>query len=726
MKCRIKKMITLVVIMTMSSSVFAQRVVISLNGRWDVEETMGARDIPVRYLHTVDIPGLINQSTPAFSMVDEYFSKEYCNNTFVQPALRKKGITVDGIKTGYTFQKRNYFWYHRSIQIDTKGDIYILKINKAQFGTAVWVNGKKAGESLDCFASQSYDITNDIRVGRKNTIVIRVGAHPGVLPDSAFVSFDYEKRHWTPGIYDDISIIASRYPYIESIQVAPDIHKSEIAVQTVIITKPGYEKFEMDYSVKEWKSEKIIFTKSIKSVTGNSTRTMIAQKVSVPDARLWSPESPFLYTVHVSTGGDDISVRFGMRAFRFETATKRAYLNDSIIFLRGSNITLHRFFDDSLCKNYPWNDQWVRKLLKDLPHKYNWNSFRFCIGPVPEKWFDIADEEGLLIQNEYPIWIWQNKSNWDSLLLAGQIKQWMRDSWNHPSLAWWDICNETYSDVLNDLIKDLRSTDLSNRPWDNGFHLPQGDDDPVEDHNYKWYAPFPGVKDCDIWNPQKFEKGTGEKSSAYTPHPTAHAAVLNEYGFLWLKRNGEKTLLTGGIYDSIGKGLNNERRQALYGYLLAAETEYFRAHRNYAGILHFDYLSGDFDGAITGDIFKDPETLEPVKIYDDYFSEIFKPLGVYVNYFPKEVAPGANPAIAVMLINDDHHRITGQVSMDLFNEKEELVGTATQVFDMAALGQQTVTIRFRFPITKGNYWLKTLAEDENGCKTLCRRKIIIN
>jgi beta-galactosidase len=37
-----------------------------------------------------------------------------------------------------------------------------------------------------------------------------------------------------------------------------------------------------------------------------------------------------------------------MREFRFDTPTKRAYLNGRVYFLRGSNITLHRFFEDPL------------------------------------------------------------------------------------------------------------------------------------------------------------------------------------------------------------------------------------------------------------------------------------------------------------------------------------------------------------------------------------------
>jgi len=107
-------------------------------------------------------------------------------------------------------------------------------------------------------------------------------------------------------------------------------------------------------------------------------------------------------------------------------------------------------------------------------------------------------------------------------------------------------------------------------------------------------------------------------------------------------------------------GVTNQERQAIYAYLLAAETEYFRAHRNYAGVLHFDYLTGDFNGAITGDIFRDPESLEPWKVYDGYFTEIFKPLGVYVNFFAPDVQPSSTMKIPVMLVNDEYQTLRGR------------------------------------------------------------------
>ena len=54
--------------------------------------------------------------------------------------------------------------------------------------------------------------------------------------------------------------------------------------------------------------------------------------------------------------------RFGMREFRFDPATGRAMLNGKPYFMRGSNFTLYRFFEDAECRNLPWRQDWVRRL----------------------------------------------------------------------------------------------------------------------------------------------------------------------------------------------------------------------------------------------------------------------------------------------------------------------------------------------------------------------------
>jgi hypothetical protein len=64
------------------------------------------------------------------------------------------------------------------------------------------------------------------------------------------------------------------------------------------------------------------------------------------------------------------------------------------------------------------------------PYEMHWNSFRFCIGPVPDRWLDIADEAGQLIQNEYFVWTgnaWhgaENQVHFNSDQMIQEYKEW--------------------------------------------------------------------------------------------------------------------------------------------------------------------------------------------------------------------------------------------------------------------------------------------------------------
>ena len=60
---------------------------------------------------------------------------------------------------GVSRQDRNYFWYARRFQVPARKQVAILKVGKAQFGTAVWLNGRKIGEHLGCFTAGYFDLT---------------------------------------------------------------------------------------------------------------------------------------------------------------------------------------------------------------------------------------------------------------------------------------------------------------------------------------------------------------------------------------------------------------------------------------------------------------------------------------------------------------------------------------------------------------------------------------
>jgi beta-galactosidase/beta-glucuronidase len=462
-------------------------------------------------------------------------------------------------------------------------------------------------------------------------------------------------------------------------------------------------------------------------------RRTLRQTIALPQAKLWTPATPNLYVVESSTGGDSASTRFGMREFHFDTATRRAYLNGKLIFLRGSNIALHRFFEDPECKARPWDREWVRRLLVDLPKKMNWNSFRFTIGPAPQFWFDLADEAGLLIQNEFPVW--QGRWNeWKPEEMVTEYSEWMRDHWNHPSLAIWDASNETHGEWLADnVLPKVRPLDLSARPWDNGYTLPMEANDPVEDHPYLligWWKPqYPPFEMVHL------EKLTGAKTDWNSPHPTTHAVMINEYGWLWLNRDGTPTLLTESVYDRlVGAKATAEQRFEAYAYLLGGLTEYWRAHRQAAGVQYFVYLTCSYPGVKTSDNFRDIARLELEPHFADYVREAFKPLGAYINFWQPSLRRGEKRRYDVMLINDEAEPVSGTLSL-VFEPAPggptmpattpaaaQPMVRAEVPFALPAYGQQTYPIELQAPDAPGSYVLKATAR-QPGEPTVSRRKV---
>ncbi len=706
----------------------AERITLSLDGTWDLADSISATQVPVQFSHKGPVPGLVHSATPAFPDVDQFDSREHVVNLVRRGELPDSAIVNNA---GVPHQNRNYFWYRTSFTPAVRKDVAILKINKAQFGTAVWVNGQFIGEHLPCFSAAYMNITSAIRWSSPNELIIRVGAHPGVLPANVSAGTDFEKLHWTPGIYDHVSLLLSGNPVLESIQVAPYISPATgIMLQAKLHNYGPAGVFDLRNIVRPWKQNESAAQASVKVSLAAGEEKTITQKIDVPGAKLWSPETPNLYIVETSSGGDNASTRFGIREFRFDTVTRRAYLNGHPYFMRGSNITLHRFFEDPLSGDLPWNNAWVRKVLITIPKQMHWNSFRFCIGPVPDDWLAIADEAGLLIQNEYFVWTggnWFNgeyHSTLDANELITEYKEWMRDNWNHPSVVIWDANNETINpDFGAKVIPAVRSLDLSGRPWENSYNPAAGADDPVEYHPYLFSSlhensdrpPF-DMTQLEGWDDAPF------RASA----PTGHAEILNEYGWLWLNRDGSTTKLTNDVYPKLlgPYATTAEQRLKLNAYLLAGLTEFWRVYRHYAAVDHFVYLTGCESGGFTCDNFRDVRNLELDPYFKDYLSNAFAPLGVYINYWHPTLDAGKKHSFQVLMINDDPERTSGELTLVLEDQTGSAAAKEAARFDIPALGQMTYPIDFDVPNKSGQFILKAVAQPVSGLEhqpTVSRR-----
>ena len=124
----------------------AQRTTVSLDGTWSVADGVAPNAVPATFSHTAPVPGLAHSATPAFPKVDQYQTHEWGWTVTARDHILPPEMKVDGL--GRNLQSRNYFWYKRTFRVPERKQRARLIINKAQFGTAVWLNGKQIGEHM--------------------------------------------------------------------------------------------------------------------------------------------------------------------------------------------------------------------------------------------------------------------------------------------------------------------------------------------------------------------------------------------------------------------------------------------------------------------------------------------------------------------------------------------------------------------------------------------------
>ena len=173
-----------------------------------------------------------------------------------------------------------------------------------------------------------------------------------------------------------------------------------------------------------------------------------------------------------------------------------------------------------------------------------------------------------------------------------------------------------------------------------------GPDDPVEDHPYL----FQKVSEKDEKPFEAVEiEGMIRRKAARGATPTAHAQINNEYGWLWLNRDGAPTKLTGKRCTSTCWDANAspEDRFALDAYLLGGLNRVLARLPQLCRRAAFRVSDGCYPGAYTCDNFRDVAALELEPHFADYMREAFKPLGVYHELLAADssgrVPAGASP-----------------------------------------------------------------------------------
>ena len=704
---------------------------ISLNGVWDFEQTTNGFP-PETFTRKCPVPGLIHLAEPKIDAFD---------NLFQTPEKSFYEETSDYRMIKY---KPMYSWYRSVVDLPElqEGTEVMLTILKSQYVTQVYINGHDAGQSVACYTPIRIRVTGWLKPGRSNEILIRVGERIW-LPPWAAGSTDKEKANYIPGIWDDVFLSFSGKQKILKSLILPSVKENTVTAkfkvrsfypQQVKYGDPMLDSVKINVVLKEKTSGSVLSEASVSGSAIRDNESELELKIPVRDYRLWSPESPFLYEAEIKLYdgkvlSDNISEVFGMRDF--ERKGKYFYLNGEKYILRGTNITLHRFLEDPDCRALPWDREWVKRMLIDDPKKIGWNAMRICVGLVPDFWYDLADEYGIMFQNE---WMYWQNHGWDQQIRE-EYTDWVWSDGNHPGIVIWDAINENWNAFIgNVLIPELQQLDPT-RVWDAGYMTASEmeTEDPVDEpHPYRAGWGFNNSQDPAEYitkNPYRLGK-IGDWEEGHKRYLTASAAQLvNEYGWNWLWRDGQPAKLTKKAYDYlIGADATPDQRREFQAYWLQCETEWLRAERSFAGVLAFTHLTNNY--GFTGDWYiNDIKDLETGPSFA-WFRHAFASANVFIDladqrYFPNgNYEPKQKIGFNLVGVNDNPESVSGRIELSLLGTGNKILKTIRTEITIPPFGRTDQPVSLHLPSKSGGYLVETKFRPSGSNQILKSRRYI--
>nr|MCU0362660.1 hypothetical protein [Bacteroidales bacterium] len=182
--------------------------------------------------------------------------------------------------------------------------------------------------------------------------------------------------------------------------------------------------------------------------------------------------------------------------------------------------------------------------------------------------------------------------------------------------------------------------------------------------------------------------------------------ILNEYGWIWLNRDGSTTTLTDKVYENVfPEAKTPAQRFEVYARNLGMLTEYWRSYRHAAAVMHFCGLGYSRPGeprGQTSDHFIDLKELTFEPEFVRYVKPAFSPLGIMAEFWEKELRAGSERTIPLHLINDTEVPEKGLISVTILRGNEVVSGKSLD-YSVDPLGKTIVSVLLKMPDTKGRY-----------------------
>lgn len=407
---------------------------------------------------------------------------------------------------------QHLLWYRRQFTIPQSWshDRVLLHFGAVDWKTRVMVNGRGFAEHAGGYDPFTIDITEALQPMAPQTIDVVVWDGTEATQARGKQSLHPGGIFYTPttGIWQSVWVEPAPYGGIDALHMAPDLAGSSLRLTVEAGADTTVQATALDGD------------RPVGTVNGPANAELA---LPIPEPRLWTPSSPFLYGLRVTLSRrgrqiDQVSGYFGMRSIglgKDAAGRVRILLNGQFLFQVG---TLDQGFWPDGIYTAP-TDAALRSDIETLK-RLGFNMTRKHVKVEPDRWYYWCDRLGLLVWQDMPSTFLNNERSLPAADIAAAHAQFEQEldrlvetHWNHPCIIQWVVFNEGWGQYdTRRLVERVQTLDPARLVDDASGWTDAGAGSVIDRHDY----PGPAA-----------------------PQPEANrASVLGEFGGLGLGVDG--------------------------------------------------------------------------------------------------------------------------------------------------------------------------------------------
>ena len=588
-----------------------------------------------------------------------------------------------GINTDPARFSAGTVWYKRSVRLPDGDWTYAtLQLKGARFSPEVYVDGVSVSQKNGGMAP-TFHLLKSENVRPANTIILEIALASLSNISESDASYIARADHWRSNIssylWDDVILKFHKEIRIARLIPFYDINKKTVKLRyelEQIADMISPRSYSVNIGISDKQRGNLVQKECTECDLKGEIEIYYGDKL-----QLWTHLNPVLYNLNIQiTDGerilDEDEINIGIR--EFEVKGKQFLLNNDPCKIGSGTVVWHRWSRNADESDIIYDTAWfVRNVIVPLKER-GANTLRFHLGTPPERFLDLCDKYGLMVQYEWSFFHGMPASKES---LTEQWRNWLDHGMKHPSAVLIHPYNETEGEQLKTAWNALDEI-LPEYP-----DLVMEDRDVLHVHKY-WWSLFENL---------------GLYYNSYNEFPKA--IMVDEFGGNYL--DGDSNM---GLYTTVNEtflrfaGRGNTAEQRLYHHTISNSrvAEYWR-RTGAAGFSPFCILGSREDGSnwYLGNTRNGK--LKPVW---NALTAAWSPKSVSLEIWDRNFIPGQRVVLPLYFFNDTRAEEDFEVRVSVEDaEGKEMTGQSLRK-RLSSFSKEIDTFALILPLAEGKYTIK--------------------